>query len=89
MSKKKPAAETDQPLTFEAALAQLEAITTELDAGNLDLADALTRYGEGVRYLRHCQKLLDATQQKIELLVSIDEEGNPTTEPFDDTATLE
>jgi exodeoxyribonuclease VII small subunit len=82
---------SDQPtdqLSFEDALKRLEEIVHALEEGELGLSDALERYAEGVKLLRQSYELLQRAERKIELLSGIDAEGNPITQPFDDTATF-
>jgi exodeoxyribonuclease VII small subunit len=79
---------SDQP-TFEQALKRLEEIVHALEEGKLGLNEALEQYEEGVKLLRQSYELLQRAQRRIELLSGIDAEGNPITEPFDDTATID
>ncbi|MCO6459542.1 MAG: exodeoxyribonuclease VII small subunit [Pirellulaceae bacterium] len=73
-----------EPPTFEAALQRLEAIVQQLEDGDLGLEQALARYEEGVGHLKRCYDLLGRAERKIELLASVDEEGNCRTQPFDE-----
>ncbi|HZZ28757.1 MAG TPA: exodeoxyribonuclease VII small subunit [Pirellulales bacterium] len=77
-----------EPPSFEQALASLEQIVRDLEAGGLGLAESLARYEEGVKLLRQCHGLLERAQRRIELLTGVDAAGKPSTEPFDDRATL-
>jgi exodeoxyribonuclease VII small subunit len=76
------------PMSFEDALARLEQIVHELEEGQIGLAEALGRYEEGVALLRQSYDLLRKAERRIELLSGIDDEGNPLTTPFDDSATF-
>ena len=78
---------TDQP-NFEAALKRLEEIVHALEEGDLGLNEALERYEEGVKLLRQSYELLEGAERRIELLSGVDAQGNPITQPFDDTATF-
>ncbi len=76
-------AEAENPfaeLSFEDALAQLEAIVDRLEEGDLDLADALARFEDGVQLTRHCQAQLEAAERKVEILTG--EAGDASTRPF-------
>jgi exodeoxyribonuclease VII small subunit len=75
------------PATFEAALAELHGITHRLEDGAQGLEESLADFERGVQLLRTCYYLLEAAEQRIELLVGIDELGQPITAPFDATAT--
>ena len=68
--------------SFEAALASLEAIVHDLEDGDLGLAEALARYEQGIKHLRHCYDLLEQAERKIELLTGIDADGRAKTTPF-------
>jgi exodeoxyribonuclease VII small subunit len=87
---KKPSTDppSDQP-TFEQALERLEQIVHSLEEGDFGLNEALERYEEGVKLLRQSYELLQRAERKIELLSGVDAEGNPITQPFDDSATFE
>jgi exodeoxyribonuclease VII small subunit len=76
-------------LDFEQALKRLEQIVHTLEEGDIGLDEALKRYEEGVRLLRRSYELLERAERRIELLSGVDAEGNPITQPFDDTATFD
>jgi exodeoxyribonuclease VII small subunit len=79
---------SEQP-SFEQSLKRLEEIVHLLEEGDLGLNDALQRYEEGVKLLRQSYDLLQKAERRIELLSGVDAEGNPITQPFDDTATVD
>ena len=78
----------DQP-TFERSLKRLEEIVHSLEEGDIGLNEALEQYEEGVKLLRQSYDLLQRAERRIELLSGVDAEGNPITQPFDDTATFD
>ena len=65
---------------FEQALAELEALVTRLERGDLPLDEALQTFERGVELTRHCQGSLKAAQQRVEILLK--RNGQPETEPF-------
>ncbi len=69
--------------TFELSLAALETIVHGLEDGQPGLGVSLQLYEQGIQHLQRCYQLLDAAEQKIELLTSVDEQGRATTAPFD------
>jgi exodeoxyribonuclease VII small subunit len=79
-------ADAPSPLSFEEALAKLQALVHSLEEGDIGLNEAMVSYEEGVRLLRHCHQLLQTAERRIELLSGIDAEGMPITTPLDDTA---
>lgn len=56
------------PVTFEAALAELEDIVRAMEAGQLPLEESLTAYERGALLLRHCQDTLSTAEQKLQIL---------------------
>ena len=85
MESDKPTPET----TFEESLCSLQEIVAELEDGEIGLDESLQRFETGVALLRSCYQILEQAEQKIEILTGVDAEGNPVTEPFDASATVE
>jgi exodeoxyribonuclease VII small subunit len=73
--------------SFEQSLAVLEQVVRDLEEGQLDLAEALARYEEGIRHLKHCYRILEQAEQRVELLTSIAPDGTPLAQPFDEAQT--
>ncbi len=76
-----------EPVQFEAALAEIEAIVAGLEQGSADLSGALAGYGRGVALLTSCQEILDRAERSVALLTGVDDSGRPVTTPFDAAAT--
>ncbi|TLM98214.1 MAG: exodeoxyribonuclease VII small subunit [Actinobacteria bacterium] len=58
-----------EPLAFGEALTELEAIVSQLESGQLELEDSLTRYERGVSLLKQLQSTLAEAQQKVTMLL--------------------
>jgi len=86
LAKKKSAKSASKEVPFEASLEQLRTVVAELEAGNLSLGESLEKYEVGITSLKACYAALNAVQQRIELLVDLDEEGNLVTATFDNTS---
>ena len=56
------------PASFEAALAELETIVREMEAGKLPLEQSLSAFERGTALLKHCQDALAAAEQKLKIL---------------------
>ncbi len=56
------------PISFEAALAELELIVREMEAGKLPLEQSLAAFERGTLLLKHCQEALAAAEQKLQIL---------------------
>ena len=64
-----PMSETAEfPPSFEAALAELEALVTRMESGELPLAESLAAYKRGAELLGHCQAALKDAQQQVQVL---------------------
>jgi len=87
-SKKKTGKSTSPP-PFEESLENLQQTVAQLEGGNLSLSDSLEQYEKGIASLKLAYQALNQVQQRIELLVDLDEEGNLVTRPFDNTASEE
>jgi exodeoxyribonuclease VII small subunit len=85
MAKKK--SNSTPPLGFEEALAALQEVVKHLESGKLTLDEALGKYEAGIGLLKHCYESLDNVEQKIRLLMSVDEAGRAVTQDFQHSAT--
>jgi exodeoxyribonuclease VII small subunit len=68
---------------FEAALARLEEIVTELESGELGLEQSLRLFEEGVKLARICNARLEEAERKVEILLK-DKAGKMTAIPFEE-----
>ncbi len=68
-----------KPMPFEKSIAQLEALVTQLEKGDLSLEDALKQFEQGIHLTRQCQDMLQNAQQRVEKLCSV-AEGSSTDE---------
>jgi exodeoxyribonuclease VII small subunit len=78
------AASTDLAgLSFEKALAELEDIVGKLERGNVPLEESIALYERGAALKGHCDRLLEAAEQRVEKITQAGD-GAPTgTEPLD------
>jgi len=58
----------DSSLTYEQALAQLDATLRALEEGKLSLEDAIAAVARGREYLQLCERKLEEARQRIESL---------------------
>lgn len=70
----------EQPASFETALKELEAIVSRLENGDLPLEDALNEFERGVQLARQGQQKLQQAEQRVQILLS-ENENAPLT-PF-------
>lgn len=69
-------------LSFEDALAELEAIVRQLEEGKGKLEDAIKAYARGAALKRHCEAKLAEARAKVEKIV-LGPEGARGLEPAD------
>jgi exodeoxyribonuclease VII small subunit len=69
------------PKSFEDALAELEQILAEIEAGELGLEESLVKYERGKFLIHHCRGVLNGAEKQIELL-SKAEDGGLTATPM-------
>jgi len=70
-------------VSFEVALARLEAIVHQLEAGDASLEQSIDIYTEGQRLKAHCEAKLAGASARIER-IQLGTDGKPTgTVPFE------
>lgn len=62
------AGELPAPTGFESAFTELEALLTQMESGQMTLAQALNAYKRGDVLLQYCQKTLKNAEQEVRLL---------------------
>ncbi|WP_182870790.1 exodeoxyribonuclease VII small subunit [Stieleria mannarensis] len=89
MAKKKqstasnPKADTDPPIDFETALAEVETVVEALEGGELGLSESLLQYERGIEKIKLCHQVLQRAEKRIAVLTSVDEDGTASVEPVD------
>jgi exodeoxyribonuclease VII small subunit len=63
-----PAAGEPMPETYEAAMAELEALVAAMEAGQLPLDQLLDKYRRGAELLNACRARLEAVEQQVKVL---------------------
>jgi exodeoxyribonuclease VII small subunit len=54
-----------KPLSFEEALARLEAIADDIEQGRIGLEESIVRYEEGMKLIQRCKAVLSEAEQRI------------------------
>ncbi|MDN5250419.1 exodeoxyribonuclease VII small subunit [Betaproteobacteria bacterium LSUCC0117] len=65
---KKNTPETQPPLSYEAAVAELESLTEMLESGQLPLDQLLVHYQRGAELLTYCRAQLDAIEAQVKVM---------------------
>lgn len=79
----KTAPQSPESLSFEQALAELEAIVRELEGGQGNLDVAISQYERGTALRKHCMDTLQAARMKVEKIMQ-QQDGSLRTEPLDE-----
>ena len=69
--------------TFEQSISELEEIVSELENGDVTLDESLSLFEKGIKLSKSCQKMLDAAEKKVYILMT-DENGEVQKEEFGD-----
>lgn len=72
-----------EEMSFREASAELEGIVRDLEQGELELEDSLTRYARGVELLKSLKTRLAQAEQKVQVLLDA---SNETVQPQADAA---
>jgi exodeoxyribonuclease VII small subunit len=73
----------DQPETFETLSAQLAELVGRLESGSLGLSESIAAYERGVGIVRRLQEELAHAEERVSVLVAIDDDGRPVLQPRD------
>ena len=71
----------EKKLSFEEAMARLEAIVAQLEAGEQPLEQSLSLYEEGAKLMKQCTTRLDKAEQKV-MKLRLAETGELEEVPF-------
>ena len=70
-------------MDFEKTLNELEAIVEKIESGQLSLDQSLSAFEEGVKLSKACNEKLSVAEQKVKLLLGVDENGTVQTKDFE------
>ena len=66
---------------FEESMKKLEEIVIELENGNLNLDESVSKFEEGMKIAKQCNGMLETAEKKITIL--LEKDGELTEEKFD------
>lgn len=61
--------ESQEDWNYKAAVAKVEAIVVQIEAGELDLEEVFDQFAAAIEYLRQCETFLQERQQQVDLLI--------------------
>ena len=70
---------------LETSLKEINSLVDKMEHGELNLEQSLTHFGRGIELIKHCQKILQEAEQKIQILTQSGEQHdlqpfNPNTD---------
>jgi exodeoxyribonuclease VII small subunit len=69
-------------MEFEKKMNRLEEIVDQMESGDLALEKSLSLFEEGVKLSKDCHVQLNEAEQKVRILMGIDEMGQPVLKDF-------
>ena len=66
---------------FEESIEKLEQIANELEKGDLNLDESVSKFEEGMKLSKECTKILEEAEKKISILIN--NQNEITEENFD------
>ena len=71
----------EENISFEDKMKKLEEIANELEKGELNLDDSVSKFEEGMKLSKECSEMLEKAEKKITMLIK-DEDGNISEDKF-------
>jgi len=70
-------------MSFEEALAELEAIVETMESGQVDLNESIATYERGEKLKKHCEAMLKEAEARVEKITLSSDGAASGTEPLD------
>ncbi len=70
-------------MSFEAALAELEAIVETMESGQVNLNESIATYERGEKLKKHCEAMLKEAEARVEKITLSSDGTASGTEPLD------
>lgn len=71
----------EENISFEDKMKKLEEIANELEKGELNLDESVSKFEEGMKLSKECSEMLEKAEKKITMLIK-DEDGNISEDKF-------
>ncbi len=69
-------------MDFEKNLVRLEEIVGKMERGELSLDESLKLFEEGVKLSKECHQRLSEAENKVRILMGVDDKGQAVTQEF-------
>ncbi len=68
---------------LETSLAEINTLIEQMEQGELSLEQSLERFERGIILIKHCQKVLQEAEQKVQILIQ--NNGEDDLQPYENT----
>lgn len=68
----------DEKANFEDTIKELEQIANELEKGDLNLDESVSKFEHGMKLSKNCSKMLEDAEKRISILIKKDDELEET-----------
>lgn len=68
----------DEKANFEDTIKELEQIANELEKGDLNLDESVSKFEYGMKLSKNCSKMLEDAEKRISILIKKDDELEET-----------
>lgn len=72
---------------LEESLTEISALIDKMEQGELTLEQSLTHFERGITLIKHCQKILEEAEQKVQILIQNNHQEELV--PYEDKNKLE
>jgi exodeoxyribonuclease VII small subunit len=55
---------------LESSIAEINTLIEQMEQGEISLEQSLDRFERGIRLIKHCQKVLQEAEQKVQILIN-------------------
>ncbi len=73
------AKKSEQKISFEQAIEELETMVDTMESGQLPLEQLITNYERGATLVQHCETVLNDARERLELItINTEEKSSPS-----------
>lgn len=81
MNRKTKSSNKTQSPDLETAMSEINTLINQMEQGNLSLEHSLEHFERGIHLIKHCQKILQDAEQKVQILIQ--NNGQDNLQPYE------
>jgi exodeoxyribonuclease VII small subunit len=81
VNRKAKALDKGQSPDLETSLGEINTLITQMEQGELTLEQSLERFERGIHLIKHCQKVLQDAESKVQILIQ--NNGQDELQPYE------